>query len=315
MKGFKVFESDWTCRGFQFEVGKTFTEDVKPVCCSKGFHFCTKVIDCFKYYVFFPDNKVAEVEALGDVDTNDDDSKCCTNKIRIVREVTLNELLDLVNTGEGCTGLGNSGSHNSGDGNSGDGNSGSWNSGNRNSGSHNSGDGNSGSWNSGNWNSGDRNSGSHNSGDGNSGGYNSGDCNSGSYNSGDYNSGDYNSGDWNDTNYSNGCFNTLEPKIYMFNKPTDWTYQDWRSSDARYYMDRLQKNVTWISPADMTDQEKKEHPEAETTRGYLKSLNKREYAVKQWRLLSPQEKRAIMELPNFDKEIFKQITGVDVDAD
>ena len=270
MKGFKVFESDWTCRGFQFEVGKTFTEDVKSVCCERGFHFCTKAIDCFKYYVFSPDNKVGEVEALGDVDTNDRASKCCTNKIRIVREVTWNELLDLVNTGEGCTGRGNSGHCNSGD---------------------------------------------YNSGDGNSGDCNSGSCNSGDYNSGDGNSGHYNSGDWNDTNYSNGCFNTLEPKIYMFNKPTDWTYQDWRSSDARYYMDRLQKNVTWISPADMTDQEKKEHPEAETTRGYLKSLNKREYAVKQWRLLSPQEKRAIMELPNFDKEIFKQITGVDVDAD
>ena len=303
MKGFKVFNSDWTCRGFQYEVGKTFTEDVKPVCCERGFHFCTKAIDCFKHYDFSLDCKVAEVEALGEVDTSG--SKCCTNKIRIVREVTWHELLDMVNTGEGCTGRGNSGHYNSGDYNSGN-----CNSGVCNSGSCNNGDCNSGHYNSGHYNSGHYNSGSHNSGSHNSGSHNSGD-----YNSGDGNSGHYNSGDWNDTNYSNGCFNTLEPKIYMFNKPTDWTYQDWRSSDARYYMDRLQKNVTWISPADMTDQEKKEHPEAETTRGYLKSLNKREYAVKQWRLLSPQEKRAIMELPNFDKEIFKQITGVDVDVD
>ena len=293
MKGFKVFNSDWTCRGFQYEVGKTFTEDVKPVCCERGFHFCTKAIDCFKHYVFFPDNKVAEVEALGDVDTSG--SKCCTNKIRIVREVTWHELLDMVNTGEGCTGLGNSGNRNSGSHNSGNWNSGSWNSGN---------------WNSGNWNSGDGNSGNWNSGDGNSGSHNSGD-----YNSGDYNSGDGNSGDWNDTNYSNGCFNTLEPKIYMFNKPTDWTYLDWRDSHAFCLMSNLQRDVAWIPLTDMTDQEKKAHPEAETTGGYLKSLNKREYAVKQWRLLSPQEKRAIMELPNFDKEIFKQITGVDVDAD
>ena len=311
-----MFNSDWTCRGFQFEVGKTFTEDVKPVCCSKGFHFCTKAIDCFKHYDFSLDCKVAEVEALGEVDTSG--SKCCTNKIRIVREVTWHELLDMVNTGRGCTGLGNSGNYNSGNYNSGIRNSGNYNSGNYNSGSHNSGNYNSGNYNSGSYNSGshnsgDYNSGSYNSGNYNSGNYNSGSYNSGSHNSGDYNSGDYNSGDWNDTNYSNGCFNTLEPKIYMFNKPTDWTYQDWRSSDAGYYMDRLQKNVTWISLADMTDQEKKAHPEAETTRGYLKSLNKREYAVKQWRLLSPQEKRAIMELPNFDKEIFKQITGIDVE--
>lgn len=35
MKGFKVFNSDWTCKGFQFEVGKTFTEDVIPECCDR----------------------------------------------------------------------------------------------------------------------------------------------------------------------------------------------------------------------------------------------------------------------------------------
>lgn len=99
MKGFKVFNSDWTCRGFQFEVGKTFTEDVTPVCCDRGFHFCTKAADCFKYYDFNPDNKVAEVEALGDIDTNNDDSKCSTNKIHIIREITWQEVLDLVNLG------------------------------------------------------------------------------------------------------------------------------------------------------------------------------------------------------------------------
>ena len=119
MKGFKVFNSDWTCRGFQFEVGKTFTEDVTPVCCDRGFHFCTKAADCFKYYDFNPDNKVAEVEALGDIDTNNDDSKCSTNKIHIIREITWQEVLDLVNLGKACTGLCNSGNRNSGNRNSG----------------------------------------------------------------------------------------------------------------------------------------------------------------------------------------------------
>ena len=85
MKGYKVFSPDWTCNGFQFKVGKTFTEDATPVCCDRGFHFCTKVADCFKYYSFNPNNKVAEVEALGDIDTNNDDSKCSTNKIHIIR--------------------------------------------------------------------------------------------------------------------------------------------------------------------------------------------------------------------------------------
>ena len=147
MKGYKVFNSDWTCRGFQFEVGKVFEEDVTPVCCDRGFHFCTKASDCFRYYSFDRNNKVAEVEALGDIDTQDDDSKCCTNKIHIIREITWQEVLDLVNLGKACTGLCNSGNRNSGN----------CNSGNRNSGNRNSGNWNSGNYNSGNWNSGDWN--------------------------------------------------------------------------------------------------------------------------------------------------------------
>ena len=206
MKGYKVFNPDWTCRGYQFEVGKTFTEDVTPVCCNSGFHFCTKISDCFNYYTFNSDNKVAEVEALGEIDTNNDDSKCSTNKIHIIREITWHEVLDLVNLGKACTGFRNSGNRNSGD---------------CNSGNYNSGDDNSGDCNSGNYNSGDWNSGNRNSGDCNSGNYNSGD-----WNSGDCNSGNYNSGDWNKTCFSNGCFNTELPKIFLFNKPSDWTYQD-----------------------------------------------------------------------------------------
>ena len=134
IRGYKVFDPDWKCRGFQFEVGKTFEEDVAPKCCDRGFHFCTKASDCFKYYNFDPNNKVAEVEALGVVSTNDEDSKCCTNKIHIIRELTWHEVLDLVNLGKDCTGYCNSGNRNSGDWNSGNCNSGDCNSGNRNSG-------------------------------------------------------------------------------------------------------------------------------------------------------------------------------------
>ena len=43
MKGYKVFKPDWTCRGFQYSVGKTFEEDMTPSCCNRGFHFCTEL--------------------------------------------------------------------------------------------------------------------------------------------------------------------------------------------------------------------------------------------------------------------------------
>jgi len=137
VKGFKVFNPDWTCRGFQYEVGKTYEENIIPEVCNRGFHFCKQAKDCFNYYIFDLNNKVAEVVALGEVSEEGD--KCCTNKIKIVREISWEELLTIVNTGKGNSGLCNSGTYNSGDCNSGYRNSGSWNSGSRNSGSYNQG--------------------------------------------------------------------------------------------------------------------------------------------------------------------------------
>ena len=305
MKGYKVFNSDWTCRGFQFEVGKVFEEDVTPVCCDKGFHFCTKASDCFSYYDFDPNNKVAEVEALGEIDSNDEDSKCCTNKIKIVREINWQEVLELVNLGKACTGLCNSGDCNSGNRNSGNRNSGDCNSGNRNSGNRNSGD----------CNSGNRNSGNRNSGDCNSGDWNSGDWNSGDWNSGNRNSGDWNSGDWNKTCFSNGCFNTESPKIYLFNKPSNWNYSDWLNSDARYILMNCPSNVlSWIWEDDMTDEEKEQHPEYLATGGFLKHIEEETGRQMWWDGLSDVQKDSVMQLPNFDKDIFKEITGISIEA-
>ena len=326
--GYKVFKSDWTCRGFQYEVGKTFEEDVTPSCCNRGFHFCKELKDCFNYYPFNPDNKVAKVIALGEIDEASNNSKCCTNKIQIVEEISWEDVLRMVNLGKGNAGLCNSGNWNSGDCNSGDCNSGDCNSGDCNSGDCNSGDCNSGNrnssdWNSGNWNSGDYNSGNHNSGDRNSGNWNSGnrnsgDCNSGNWNSGNHNSGNWNSGnrnsgDCNKTNFSNGCFNTEEPKIFLFNKPSDWTYRDWLNSDARYLLNQIPRNVVdWIWSDDMTDEEKEQHPEYEVVGGYLKILDKSECGQSWWDTLSEENKNIIKSIPNFNAEIFEEIMKIKV---
>ena len=223
------------------------------------------------------------------------------------------------NSGNGNTGDWNTGTRNSGDCNSGNENTGDWNTGNRNSGdcnsgTRNSGDCNSGNWNSGNRNSGDYNSGNRNSGDCNSGNRNSGNWNSGDYNSGNRNSGNWNSGDWNKCSFSNGCFNTNTPKIYLFNHPSEWTYEDWLNSEACRIINRIQGGeLEYIRFSDMTDEERAAHPEAETTGGYVKPLDTSECAVNWWRGLSEREKAIITAIPNFDKVIFKEITGVDVD--
>ena len=297
IKGFKVFNPDWTCspngNTKQYTCPGKFEEDVTPVRCGQGMHFCKVAADCFHYYDFNPDNHVAEVAAYGEVVEEGD--KCATNKLEIIREIPWAELLEMVNTGKGCAGLCNSGNRNSGN----------RNSGNRNSGNRNSGNRNSGDWNSGDWNSGNRNSGD----------WNSGDCNSGNRNSGNRNSGNRNSGDWNNTNFSNGCFNTVEPTIHLFNKPSSWTYRDWLNSEARYLMNQIQGDILeWVYLSDMTDEEKAAHPEAETTGGYLKELDNSECAVICWRSLNQRQKDVIMAIPNFDKAIFKEITGIDVDA-
>lgn len=142
VKGYKVFNPDWTCRGFQYAVGETFRHEGEIDVCEAGFHFCAKVADCFNYYDFNSNNKVAEIEATGNVKTEGD--KSVTDEIRIVREISWHEVLNLANTGKNCTGYCNTG----------DSNSGSYNTGNYNSGDYNSGYCNSGDWNSCNYSTG-----------------------------------------------------------------------------------------------------------------------------------------------------------------
>ena len=275
IKGYKVFGPGWICdpagTPFQYAVGETYEMEEVPIVCERGFHFCERAVDCFNYYGFDPKNKVAEIEALGDIDS--DGSKSCTNKIHIIREIPWQEILDLVNTGNGCTGMGNSGNRNSGNWNSGDWNSGDWNS---------------GDWNSGNWNSGNRNS-------------------------GNWNSGDWNSGDWNSCSYSSGCFNTIEHKMFLFNKLSDWTYHDWIRSDARRVLSRIpHRHLKPVSYDSMSDTEKEANPEAKTTGTFLRIVDNPD-VQNWWRSISDEDKKAILSIPNFNKAIFKEITGVDVD--
>ena len=318
IKGFKVFNPDWTCEGKQYSCPGIFVEDVNPSVCDRWILFCKNAVDCFNYCNFDPKNHVAEVYAPTDC-TVEDGNNYATKRLEVVREISWPKLLEIV----GCPRLGdwsygdgnhenrNRSNHNSGDCNSGTRNSGDCNGGNRNSGNRNSGDCNSGDWNSGDCNSGNLNSGNHNSGS-----CNNGDWNSGDYNSGDWNSGTRNSGDWNKCSFSNGCFNTVEPKIYLFNKPSEWTYRDWLNSDACYLLNQIQGDVLeYVWYQNMTDEEKEAHPEAEVTSGYLKQLDNSECGSAWWHGLSDDEKAIIKAIPNFDREIFKEITGIDVEME
>ena len=246
VKGYKVFRPDWTCDPTghspkQYTCPGKFEEEGELDVCGHGMHFCQDAADCFNYYSFDSDNKVAEVIAYGEVRTDGD--KSCTDKLEIVREIPWDEVLRIVNIGKNCTGL----------------------------------------------------------------------CNTGNRNTGNWNTGNWNTGDWNKSSFNTGCFNTEEQKIMLFNKPSDMTYREWMDSDARYLLNQIPKYVVeWVYEEDMTDAEKAAYPTCKTTGGYLKILDESERTQIWWDGLEDEEKNIIKSIPNFDPDIFRQCTGIEV---
>ena len=88
---------------------------------------------------------------------------------------------------------------------------------------------------------------------------------------------------------------------------------DWLDSDARYLLNQIPGDVLeYVWSEDMTDEKRAEHPEAEVTGGYLKESHDSKTVQDWWDTLSEEQKKIIKSLPNFDAEIFKEITGIEV---
>ena len=310
IKAYKAFNSDLTCKDFQYEVGKEYHHKGKLELCESGFHACPKLVDCFRFYPFREaETRVAEVLVWGKVEYEDVGVKLCASNIKIVRELAWSEVLFLYtsNSGGWNSGDWNSGDWNSGSWNSGDYNTGDWNSGSWNSGNYNTGDLNSGNYNTGNLNSGDRNSGNHNTGD-----WNSGDRNSGNYNTGDYNTGDYNTGNYNTGNWNAGIFNTGACEYtFAFNQLVK--KQDLECLPSIPFL-RF-KLVEWIPEKHMLPEEKEQHPKYATAGGYLKKYDYKEAFRKSFedakRLPDwPEQLKRLKSLPNFNFKIFEEISGI-----
>ena len=280
----KGFDKDLCCRGMQFEVGKEYSTGVADadisLCTNTVFHFCDSLKKVHTHYSVMPkeNNRFCEIEVLGALVS--DDTKCGSNRIRIVREISGDELNIMLGLTDGNTGVFNSGSRNSGNWNSGRGNSGNWNSGNRNSGD---------------WNSGSRNS---------------GDWNSGRGNSGSRNSGNWNSGDWNSGNCNSGFFCTNSPKLRLFNKETDFTMEEFMKTEWYAVLISGEFNLTkWRA---YTDEEKAQDERKRFIGGELITIPYKEACANWWASLSEKDKAIIKTIPNFDANIFAEITGIDV---
>ena len=91
MSAYKGFDKNLRCRGFQYEVGKTYEEKEARVC-ETGFHACENPLNVLQYYPPCYGNRYCEVEQDGDFSENDD-SKIASTKIKISNEISLEELI------------------------------------------------------------------------------------------------------------------------------------------------------------------------------------------------------------------------------
>ena len=97
--GYKAFDPHFKCKGYQYEVGKTFEHEGEIRLYQEGFHFChNDPIVVFQYYPLVwatgESTRLAKVSALKKdaiIDIGDD--TCVTSKISIDEEITINTLV------------------------------------------------------------------------------------------------------------------------------------------------------------------------------------------------------------------------------
>lgn len=99
--GYKITDSDYSCRGFKYELNHTYTIEEDPVPCKSGFHFCKELIDCFNYY--HPEKTLHKIWNLdiyrflkvrSNSTTYQLGDKYCTNNLTILEECTTEEILE-----------------------------------------------------------------------------------------------------------------------------------------------------------------------------------------------------------------------------
>ena len=123
--------------------------------------------------------------------------------------------------------------------------------------------------------------------------------------------GNWNSGVANKCNYSNGAFcNESDNNIRIFNKPSGMSLGDFYRS--RYWDAMCSAPFCLTEWIYYTQEEKEVDPRKELIGGYLKVYTLEEAWANWWAKLDDENREIIKEIPNFDAEIFKDITGIEV---
>ena len=145
----------------------------------------------------------------------------------------------------------------------------------------------------------------------NTGNWNSGNLNSGNRNSGNRNSGNCNSGNWNSGNLNSGYFNTYTPLVRIFNKVTNVLRDDIDFPSFLYF-----DLTVWVSHDTATAEEREAHKiDIETCGGFTKTISYKEAFRIAWDKADKEEHRKLLTRPNWDNEIFMEISGIDAEAE
>lgn len=86
MKAYKGFEKGLVCRGYQFFSDRLNTTD-KANCRENGFHCAENPLDCLFYYPNWEASEYWLVEASGDIDEDEIDSKISCTEMKLVRKL------------------------------------------------------------------------------------------------------------------------------------------------------------------------------------------------------------------------------------
>ena len=314
MKGYKLLTTKNTClddmnnQDFVYQIGQTYDHDQMHL--NRLFTFYGTIEKCIKHASFnlTIESKIVEIDSFDYWAAYPD---YVARTMTIVKEIPWSTIAKLFQNDPDNDGIGNKGKNNNGIFNTGEYNHGflnegilnygNCNKGNHNKGSHNQGNYNTGFYNEGDNHNGCHNHGLHNTGNENRGKHNIGSFNIGNFNRGNHNHGNYNIGDWNRTNNAIGWFNTLPSNTYcMFNKPMTISPQKFTNSKAYkiLFQPNFQDNKAFDRKAPYLDS----------------SMAKSKQGRQRWwnKYLSPKDRKTLMNMPNFDADIFYECTGIKV---
>lgn len=86
---YKGFDPGLICHGYQFHMGLNVTD--KANCRANGFHCAENPLDCLSYYSDMTQAEYYIVEACGDIDEDDCDSKIACTHLNIIKRLTVEE--------------------------------------------------------------------------------------------------------------------------------------------------------------------------------------------------------------------------------